>query len=342
MGLLTCQEPNMEYIDGYEEKTQIQNIYEVDKIVPDESVVVELYSEKHENISNDFESHEKWTCPHNMDIDQKNCKKRRGSNSNANKKPGRKPITSEPTSKRKAQNRAAQRAFRDRRDKYLRGLEVKVLNLEIASESANNENSILRAQINKILEELEEHRKRLFFPGNEYLSSLSNNYSMCHSSHGVKSCNYHNSSESKFGFDIPRFSWPQGQDIAMNELKNTSLACEEKPTCHSQNQQQSNSNRSLFVKSLQKDLAQTECQANETEISSLPNHFIVQIPNNGNYDNSEFDVISGNRSDSMINTEIPNRLSPRMDFISNNISFEHRAIHNSPFDPGNDETDLVI
>lgn len=77
------------------------------------------------------------------------------------KKPGRKPLTSEPTSKRKAQNRAAQRAFRERKEKHLKDLEQKVADLEKASETANKENSALRQQIERLQTELNEYRKRL-------------------------------------------------------------------------------------------------------------------------------------------------------------------------------------
>lgn len=77
------------------------------------------------------------------------------------KKPGRKPLTSEPTTKRKAQNRAAQRAFRERKEKHLKDLETKVEDLEKASEAANNENSVLKAQIERLILELNEYRSRV-------------------------------------------------------------------------------------------------------------------------------------------------------------------------------------
>ncbi|PWW80753.1 PAP1-domain-containing protein [Tuber magnatum] len=81
------------------------------------------------------------------------------------KKPGRKPLTSEPTSKRKAQNRAAQRAFRERKEKHLKDLEQKVADLEKASESTNHENSRLRAQVERLQIELREYRRRLHTVG---------------------------------------------------------------------------------------------------------------------------------------------------------------------------------
>ncbi|KAJ5666639.1 AP-1-like transcription factor napA [Penicillium macrosclerotiorum] len=85
-------------------------------------------------------------------------KKRRESEA---KKPGRKPLTSEPTTKRKAQNRAAQRAFRERKEKHLKDLETKVDELQKSSDSANQENGLLRAQVERLQVELREYRKRL-------------------------------------------------------------------------------------------------------------------------------------------------------------------------------------
>ncbi|KAK3292749.1 transcription factor PAP1-domain-containing protein [Chaetomium fimeti] len=87
--------------------------------------------------------------------------KRRESEEKLAKKPGRKPLTTEPTSKRKAQNRAAQRAFRERKEKHLKDLETKVQELEKLSEDANNEKEALRAQVDKMTVELNEYKKRL-------------------------------------------------------------------------------------------------------------------------------------------------------------------------------------
>ncbi|KAJ5223880.1 AP-1-like transcription factor napA [Penicillium chermesinum] len=81
------------------------------------------------------------------DIDpEETGKKRRESEA---KKPGRKPLTSEPTTKRKAQNRAAQRAFRERKEKHLKDLETKVEELQRTSDSTSQENGLLRAQSRK-------------------------------------------------------------------------------------------------------------------------------------------------------------------------------------------------
>ncbi|KAI9708632.1 MAG: DNA-binding transcription factor yap1 [Bogoriella megaspora] len=87
--------------------------------------------------------------------------KRREGDDKTAKKPGRKPLTSEPTTKRKAQNRAAQRAFRERKEKHLKDLETKVNELEKESETKNHENGLLRAQVARLQIELREYRKRL-------------------------------------------------------------------------------------------------------------------------------------------------------------------------------------
>ncbi|ODA82398.1 hypothetical protein RJ55_00905 [Drechmeria coniospora] len=90
-----------------------------------------------------------------------NDSKRHESTDKVPKKPGRKPLTSEPTSKRKAQNRAAQRAFRERKEKHLKDLETKVEELEKESAATNHENSKLRAQVDSITAELGLYKQRL-------------------------------------------------------------------------------------------------------------------------------------------------------------------------------------
>ncbi|KAI9140435.1 hypothetical protein BKA69DRAFT_512501 [Paraphysoderma sedebokerense] len=70
------------------------------------------------------------------------------------KKPGRKPSTTEPNSKRKAQNRAAQRAFRERKERYITALETRVKELEEGTDSEKDllkqENQTLKALIQKL------------------------------------------------------------------------------------------------------------------------------------------------------------------------------------------------
>lgn len=120
---------------------------------------------------------------HPADEEENSGAKRRESEDKVAKKPGRKPLTTEPTSvslfaplvgagpssqlltiswqKRKAQNRAAQRAFRERKEKHLKDLENKVQELEKLSQATNNENEQLRAKIEKLTTELNEYKKRV-------------------------------------------------------------------------------------------------------------------------------------------------------------------------------------
>ncbi|KAL9116353.1 MAG: hypothetical protein Q9187_007124, partial [Circinaria calcarea] len=114
----------------------------------------------------DNDLHEKRKNPDDDQEDMEGGGKRRESDDKSSKKPGRKPLTSEPTSKRKAQNRAAQRAFRERKERHLKELETKVEDLEKASNSANHENGLLRAQVDRLQSELKEYRKRLSLNGN--------------------------------------------------------------------------------------------------------------------------------------------------------------------------------
>lgn len=73
-------------------------------------------------------------------------------------KPGRKPIESEPKSKRTAQNRAAQRAYRERKEKKMKDLEDKVKSLEDENSKINTETDLLRAQINLLKSELVKYK----------------------------------------------------------------------------------------------------------------------------------------------------------------------------------------
>lgn len=127
-------------------------------------------------------------------------KKRKENEEKVPKKPGRKPLTSEPTSKRKAQNRAAQRAFRERKEKHLKDLETKVEELERASQATTTENSVLRAQVERLQIELKEYRKRLSWisTGNS-IGAASNLYS------GANNIRNYPSLNNEFTFHFPKF-----------------------------------------------------------------------------------------------------------------------------------------
>lgn len=84
-------------------------------------------------------------------------------------KPGRKPIETEPKSKRTAQNRAAQRAYRERKEKKMRDLEDQVKSLEDRNVKAVTEVDFLKAQVSMLKNELARYR------GGD-VGDLSNNY----------------------------------------------------------------------------------------------------------------------------------------------------------------------
>ncbi|ERF74041.1 hypothetical protein EPUS_03856 [Endocarpon pusillum Z07020] len=75
-------------------------------------------------------------------------------------KPGRKPATDAPPTKRKAQNRAAQKAFRERRAARVGELEEELKKIEMEDEEEKN---ALRARIDKLDKEVEEYRTSLDF-----------------------------------------------------------------------------------------------------------------------------------------------------------------------------------
>lgn len=135
-------------------------------------------------------------------------KRREGEDKTA-KKPGRKPLTSEPTTKRKAQNRAAQRAFRERKEKHLKDLETKVGELQKASDAANHENGLLRAQVERLQMELREYRKRL--------SLNSTGVPRQSGPSGFPSLLSHSSPpSSNFQFEFPRFGALPGSHLINN------------------------------------------------------------------------------------------------------------------------------
>jgi hypothetical protein len=73
-------------------------------------------------------------------------------------KPGRKPATDTPPTKRKAQNRAAQRAFRERRAARVGELEEQMKLMEEEDEAEQNK---LRADIDRLEKEVEQYRDEL-------------------------------------------------------------------------------------------------------------------------------------------------------------------------------------
>ncbi|KAH3685563.1 hypothetical protein WICPIJ_003464 [Wickerhamomyces pijperi] len=93
-----------------------------------------------------------------LDLKRQELDQKRTSASSANTKPGRKPIDTEPKNKRTAQNRAAQRAFRERKERKMKELEDKVTLLEDEKKSMNTESEFLRMQVQMLMNELARHK----------------------------------------------------------------------------------------------------------------------------------------------------------------------------------------
>lgn len=111
-----------------------------------------------------------------------------------------------PLKKRKAQNRAAQRAFRERKERHLKDLEAKVDDLEKASEATNHENGRLRATVERLSTEVKEYRKRL--------SLNSGGYSPPTVPASRRSKNVSNSNDFQFAF--PKFGDLPGSTFMNN------------------------------------------------------------------------------------------------------------------------------
>ncbi|TGJ78376.1 hypothetical protein E0Z10_g10388 [Xylaria hypoxylon] len=171
--------------------------------------------------SPDNESSDKRSHPDEDDDDEtEGGAKRREGEGKVPKKPGRKPLTNEPSSKRKAQNRAAQRAFRERKEKHLKDLETKVEELEKASNVTHDENSQLRAQIDKLTVELEQYKKKLSVVSSRSRSSTGTT-SRAQATFG--SAAIQNINDVNFQFEFPKFGmFPGPNQTPITSAKQTS------------------------------------------------------------------------------------------------------------------------
>ncbi|KAK5007853.1 DNA-binding transcription factor yap1, partial [Cryomyces antarcticus] len=165
----------------------------------------------------DGEVHDKRKSPEDDEDDEDGGGKRREGDDKTAKKPGRKPLTTEPTTKRKAQNRAAQRAFRERKERHLKDLETKVSELQKTSEADKHEKGLLKAQVERLQTEHREYRKRLSM-NSTGISRSPPAVGGGFSAHMAKNTlhNNNNNSANNFQFDFPRFGGLPGSKIFNN------------------------------------------------------------------------------------------------------------------------------
>ena len=114
--------------------------------------------------------------------------------------------------KRKAQNRAAQRAFRDRKEKHLKDLETKVAELTKSSEDDKHENGLLKAQVERLHNELQDYRKRLS------ATTSQNRSPPTYAARGAHIESAHNN----FAFDFPSFGGLTGSPLPLSESRSDS------------------------------------------------------------------------------------------------------------------------
>lgn len=168
--------------------------------------------------SADFEGAEKRSHPDDESDDSSPGAdpKRRESTDKVPKKPGRKPLTSEPSSKRKAQNRAAQRAFRERKEKHLKDLETKVEELEKASQAANHENGLLRSRVEQMTSQLNQYKQKI--------TLMSNPKALPREKVPFGSAAVSNLNDVNFQFEFPKFGMLPGPPVAKQQTPGSQAA----------------------------------------------------------------------------------------------------------------------
>ncbi|KAK5750188.1 DNA-binding transcription factor yap1 [Elasticomyces elasticus] len=203
--------PDLDYLDG-------ENNFDFDNADLGGEMIGALprsNSEQTEDYEDGADGHDKRKSIGERDDDDEADPKRHEGEKGA-KKPGRKPLTSEPTTKRKAQNRAAQRAFRERKEKHLKDLETKVTAMNKSHEADKHENGMLKAQVERLQVELREYRKRLSL--NSASSTTAKGSPPLNAYTGTgRSNSGPGGNTGNFQFDFPKFGALPGSQIFGNQ-----------------------------------------------------------------------------------------------------------------------------
>ena len=171
--------------------------------------------------------------------------------------------------KRKAQNRAAQRAFRERKERHLKDLETKVEDLEKASEATNHENGRLRAEVERLNTEVKEYRKRMS------LTAPATGRSPPTAS--PTSYNSYQNQNNDFMFAFPKFG-----DLPATFMNNGSLAKASPPA--RQASQSSRASNSIMQQSARASVSQSPTTRSPTNFNDRgsPMNFSTASPTNLN------------------------------------------------------------
>ncbi|TVY62277.1 AP-1-like transcription factor napA, partial [Lachnellula suecica] len=262
----------------------------------------------------DADTHDKRSHPDDDADEEEGGGKRREGDEKTSKKPGRKPLTSEPTSKRKAQNRAAQRAFRERKEKHLKDLETKVDDLQKASESANHENSMLRAQVEKMTVELVEYRKRFSSNGGIARNpSLNNGLPPYLAGKGIGQGALNNPNDVNFQFEFPKFGRLPGSFTTPSSGSRQSAS--PSVTTQQPSSTAGTSRDQTSTSPIDKDQVSPRNQSLQYPASNGTSTGLTQTPSQLN--NGDMSSLSGLFSPSILETV---GKSPQYDFFGNAIS----------------------
>jgi AP-1-like factor len=220
--------------------------------------------------------------------------------------------------KRKAQNRAAQRAFRERKERHLKDLETKVDALSKAQEQDKQENGILRAQVQRLQTELGEYKKRMSYGSGGITSQSPPSAARV----GSRS---NSNSQTDFQFDFPKFGALPGNQLFGNNIphnrektvspsagpnatlpRSNSMGRNPSPGTHVSNHQMSSGNNSRsgsMNKGTNSPLTQVSAMGttygdlfSPTTLGSLNNDFLMQTTNNN--DSRAFAQYADNGTDS--------------------------------------------
>ncbi|THU87764.1 hypothetical protein K435DRAFT_573459, partial [Dendrothele bispora CBS 962.96] len=124
--------------------------------------------------------------------------------------------------KRKEQNRAAQRAFRERKEKHVKDLEDQVAALEAKNEQANSENENLRDLLSRLQSEnmaLKQQQPPSAIGQPSFTFSVAKNAASATSPSVIKSPTF----ETSMFSSLPRFSYTGPDQKYSNPLDMTSM-----------------------------------------------------------------------------------------------------------------------
>ncbi|RKF58754.1 AP-1-like transcription factor napA [Golovinomyces cichoracearum] len=278
------------------------------------------------------DAHDKRSLPNDEDLDgEEGVRKRQENHRRIPRKHGRKPVTSEPTTKRKAQNRAAQRAFRERKEKYLKDLEMKVEDLHTASESASQENRILHEQIEKMSAELQEYRK---------IFSIIENANRISPVNGQKNLKHPNPDEFNFNVDFTKLSGLYGHPLAMNHPRDSPVTSQMSHVCYNQTGSQNQSSQYPALRILPEALPQTPKLACETELSCISNVFNANLTQS-DLNDAHFDHFSVQGHNSKVYVKNLTKPSSRINLPNKNIITENKILFSPPSTFLNDQNAVL-